>query len=147
MRGDWDLNALKDACYGYLLFTPQEAEAIRIEVGRRTQTTANGILSNQEKKGPETSASSYSVQGATPERESALRNLIGIMQPAVFPQRVVLVPHWRYVDATKMFRLNVPGGMTSRMFTHLASRPMFVDVDRYVNGDWLGYRWHMNWGI
>jgi len=80
MRGDWDLNALQDACYGYLLFSPQEAEAIRIELGRRTRTAANGISSNQEKKKPEPSASSYRVQGTTPERESAPRNLIGIRQ-------------------------------------------------------------------
>jgi hypothetical protein len=80
MRGDWDLNSLQDACYGYLLFTPEEAEAIRIEVGRRTQTAADGISSNQE-KGPETSLAPIAcVQGTTPERESASRNVIGIMQ-------------------------------------------------------------------
>jgi hypothetical protein len=35
MRGDWGLRDLQDACYGYLVFTPQQAEIIRAEVGRR----------------------------------------------------------------------------------------------------------------
>jgi len=36
MRGDWDLKQLHDACFGYLVFTPPQAEAIRLEVGRRS---------------------------------------------------------------------------------------------------------------
>ena len=36
MRADWQIKELQDACYGYLLFTPQQAEAIRAEVGRRS---------------------------------------------------------------------------------------------------------------
>src|SRR6516164_8722210 len=35
MRGDWNLKDLQDAVFGYLLFTPQQAEVIRTEVGRR----------------------------------------------------------------------------------------------------------------
>ena len=35
MRASWDLRQLRDACYGYLVFTPPQAEAIRLEVGRR----------------------------------------------------------------------------------------------------------------
>jgi hypothetical protein len=35
MRGNWDLKQLQDACYGYLVFTPPQAEAIRLEVSRR----------------------------------------------------------------------------------------------------------------
>ena len=35
MRGNWDLKDLQDAVYGYLLFTPQQAEVMQAEVGRR----------------------------------------------------------------------------------------------------------------
>lgn len=37
MRGDWDLKQLQDACYGYLVFTPPQAEAIRLEIHRRNK--------------------------------------------------------------------------------------------------------------
>jgi hypothetical protein len=37
MRANWDLRQLQDACYGYLAFTPPQAEAIRLEVVRRTR--------------------------------------------------------------------------------------------------------------
>jgi hypothetical protein len=37
MRGDWNLKDLQDAVYGYLLFTPQQAEVMRAEVDRRTR--------------------------------------------------------------------------------------------------------------
>jgi len=37
MRGNWGLRVLQDACYGYLVFTPHQAEAIRLEVGRRSR--------------------------------------------------------------------------------------------------------------
>jgi len=39
MRGDWDRLDLRNAGYGFLQFTPQEAEAIREEVGRRSGRT------------------------------------------------------------------------------------------------------------
>jgi hypothetical protein len=35
MRGDWDVRMLQDACYGYLLFTRQQAAVIRGEAHRR----------------------------------------------------------------------------------------------------------------
>ena len=35
IRGDWNPKDLQDAVFGYLLFTPQQAEVIRAEVGRR----------------------------------------------------------------------------------------------------------------
>lgn len=35
MRGNWDGKTLQDACYGYLLFTSQQAGAIRAEAHRR----------------------------------------------------------------------------------------------------------------
>ena len=36
MRGDWDLKDLSDISYGYLLFTPQQAEVIRADIARRS---------------------------------------------------------------------------------------------------------------
>jgi len=73
---------------------------------------------------------SYSVQGATVKQEALLREAIQAMQPAVLPSRIVVEPHWKYLYATKIFRLHVPSGMASRMFTHLASRSIFIDADR-----------------
>jgi len=61
------------------------------------------------------------------------------MHPEVLPSRVLFVPHWKYTGATKAFRLHVPTGFTSAMFTHLASRSVFIDADRYVSEDSLGY--------
>lgn len=37
MRATWDLKQLQDACYGYLVFTPPQAEAIRLEVTKRSR--------------------------------------------------------------------------------------------------------------
>lgn len=37
MRAAWDLRQLQDACYGYLVFTPPQVEAIRLEIGRRSE--------------------------------------------------------------------------------------------------------------
>jgi hypothetical protein len=81
----------------------------------------------------------YSVQGASRERERLLRTQIQVMQPAVFPYRIIFVPHWQYIYATKMYHLHVPTGMTSKMFTHLASRSIYIDGDLYDGEDWLGY--------
>jgi hypothetical protein len=61
------------------------------------------------------------------------------MQPDVYPLRVLFVPHWQYVDTARVFRLHVPAGYTSAMFTHLPSRSVFIDSDRYVSADSLGY--------
>ncbi len=61
------------------------------------------------------------------------------MQPEVLPLRILFVPHWRYIDTTKAFHLHVPAGYTSAMFTHLPSRSVFIDSDRYVSDDSLGY--------
>jgi len=57
----------------------------------------------------------------------------------MLPLRVVFVPHWKYVDNTRIFHLHVPTGYTSAMFTHLPSRTVFIDDDRYMGKDWLGY--------
>ena len=61
------------------------------------------------------------------------------MQPDVYPLRVLFVPHWKYVDTARTFRLHVPAGYTSTMFTHLPSQSVFIDSDRYVSDDSLGY--------
>ena len=37
MRGNWDLNDLRDLAYGYLLFTKEQAPIIRAEVVRRAR--------------------------------------------------------------------------------------------------------------
>jgi hypothetical protein len=61
------------------------------------------------------------------------------MQPDVYPLRVLFVPHWKYIDAAKTFHLHVPTGYSSKLFTHLPSRSVFIDSDRYVSDDSLGY--------
>jgi hypothetical protein len=81
----------------------------------------------------------FSVFGATPEQEAVLRSQIQIMQPEVPPRRILFVPHWKYISATKTFRLRVPTGIASVMFTHLPSRTVFIDNDRYLGEAWLGH--------
>jgi hypothetical protein len=82
---------------------------------------------------------SYTVQGTTPGREAVLRHQIEVMHPPVLPYRIRFVPHWQYVYAAHTYRLHVPTGMTSRMFTHLESRSVFIDEDRYLGEDWMGH--------
>jgi hypothetical protein len=77
-------------------------------------------------------ASGYIVLGVTPEEEAVVREQIQIMQPSVLPLRVVFVPHWKYVDNLCIFRLRVPKGDISLMFTDLPSRSVFIDADRYA---------------
>jgi hypothetical protein len=103
------------------------------------QTSTNPQLVNQEAIAPEPPANSYRVLGATPEQEALVRAQIQIMQPNVYPLRVLFVPHWKYIDTARAFRLHVPTGYTSAMFTHLPSRSVFIDGDRYVSDDSLGY--------
>ena len=87
----------------------------------------------------EPSANIYAVLGATSEQETLVRAQIRVMQPDVYPLRVLFVPHWKYVDAARAFHLHVPAGYTSKLFTHLSSRSVFIDSDRYVSDDSLGY--------
>jgi len=61
------------------------------------------------------------------------------MQPDVIPSRIIFVPHWKYLYAAKMYKLHVPTGMASKMFTHLASRSVFIDYDYYGGDESLGY--------
>jgi len=105
--------------------------------GRGQQITPPGFLSVNQPSSPPSLA--YTVQGTTPEREQLLRAQIEVMQPATLPARIIFVPHWQYVYATKMYHLQVPTGMTSKMFTHLPSRSVYIDADRYGGNDWLGH--------
>ena len=85
------------------------------------------------------SSDSYTVFSATVEQEAALRAQIRFMRPDVLPLRVFFVPHWKYLAAARDFHLHVPTGYGSLMFTHLPSRTVFIDNDRYAGEDWLGY--------
>jgi hypothetical protein len=84
-------------------------------------------------------AASYTVQGATPRQAALLRSQIQAMQPDIVPSRIIFVPHWKYLYAAKTYRLQVPTGMASKMFTHLASRSVFIDDDYYRGDESLGY--------
>src|SRR2546421_9665429 len=108
------------------------------------QTSGNSKLVNTEGTAPETSATSYTVIGATPKQEALVRAQIQVMQPDVYPLRVLFVPHWKYIETARIFRLHVPAGYTSAMFTHLPSRSVFIDSDRYVSDNSLGYWVGMN---
>ena|ERR1700674_2564958 len=103
------------------------------------QTSGSAKPASAEATAPEPSANSYAVLGATPEQEALVRSHIRVMQPVVYPLRVLFVPHWKYIDAARIFRLHVPAGYTSAMFTHLPSRSVFIDRDRYASDDSLGY--------
>src|SRR6266478_1695594 len=103
------------------------------------QTSGNAKLVSAEATAPELPTNSYAVLGATPEQEALVRAQIRVMQPVVYPLRVLFVLHWKYIDAARAFLLHVPAGYTSALFTHFASRSVFIDSDRYVNDDSLGY--------
>src|SRR6267378_5394232 len=77
------------------------------------QTNGNSKLVSEEATAPELSANSYTVLGATPEQEALVRAQIRIMQPDVYPLRVLFVPHWKYIDTARTFSLHVPAGYTS----------------------------------
>ena len=88
---------------------------------------------------PKSSIESYTVFNATPEQETALRAQIRVMHPDVLPLRIFFLPHWKYLDTARIFHLHVPAGYGSLMFTHLPSRTVFVDDDRYQGEEWLGH--------
>jgi len=103
------------------------------------QTSTNPKVVNAEATSPEPSANGYSVIGATPKQEALVRAQIRSMQPDAYPLRVLFLPHWKYVETARTFRLHVPAGYSSAMFTHVPSRSVFIDGDRYVSDDSLGY--------
>lgn len=84
-------------------------------------------------------AERYTIFNATPAQEVALRAQIQFMQPEIPPLRVFFVPHWKYLDNARVFHLHVLTGYGSVMFTHLPSRTVFIDNDRYQGEEWLGY--------
>jgi hypothetical protein len=89
--------------------------------------------------GSDASSDIYAVFNATTEQEAALRAQIRLMHPDVLPLRVFFVPRWKYLAAALDFHLHVPTGYGSLMFTHLPSRTVFIDNDRYAGEDWLGH--------
>jgi len=103
------------------------------------QTNGNTSRGSEETTAPEPSANSYTVLGATAEQEVLVRAQTRVMQPEVLPLRIIFVPHWKYIDTTRTFRLHVPAGYTSAMFTHLPSRTVFIDNDHHLSDDTLGY--------
>src|SRR5436309_353815 len=103
------------------------------------QTSTRTNMVSEKKVPAEPSSNSYAIIGATPIQEASLRTQIETMQPGVRPLRILFVPHWKYVDTARIFQLHVPTGYTSAMFTHLPSRTVFIDSDRYVSDDSLGY--------
>jgi hypothetical protein len=106
------------------------------------QTNGSANLINSDSSATASSPNSYAVFGASPQQEALVRAQIQIMQPAVLPLRVFFVPHWKYLDNARIFNLHVPAGYTSAMFTHLPSRTVFIDADRYIDeslGYWLAH--------
>ena len=106
-----------------------------------TKAQTNGDPCNTETPAPvrEADTESYTVVGATPYQEAVLRAQIRLMHPEMPPLRVFFVPHWKYLDNARIFRLHVPTGYSSLMFTHLPSRTVFIDNDRYQGEKWLGH--------
>jgi hypothetical protein len=102
------------------------------------QTNGASKLSEVETAAP-LSHNTYSVIGATPRQETLLRAQIQVMNAEILPLRIVFVPHWKYLDTARTFHLHVPTGYTSAMFTHLPSRTVFIDADRYIKDDSLVY--------
>src|SRR5260370_34924599 len=90
---------------------------VAITQGPWGQTSGTAKLVKPEATAPEPSANPYTVLGATPQQEALVRAQIRIMQPDVYPLRVLFVPHWKYVDTARTFRLHVPVGYTSAMNT------------------------------
>jgi hypothetical protein len=106
------------------------------------QTNGIANLVSGDSSARTTSPNSYVVYGASPQQEALVRAQIQVMQPTVLPLRVFFVPHWKYVENTRIFHLHVPTGYTSAMFTHLSSRTVFIDADRYIDqslGYWLAH--------
>ena len=87
----------------------------------------------------ESSENKYTVFNSTSKQEAALRAQIRQMHPDVLPLRVFFVPHWKYLAAARDFHLQVPTGYSSLMFTHLPTRTIFIDNDRYRGEEWLGH--------
>jgi hypothetical protein len=108
----------------------------------QTNGNTNAAGTGGSEMAPAVQTNSFVVLGGTAQQEALVRSQIQTMQPAVLPLRVVFVPHWKYVDNTRVFHLHVPTGYTSALFTHLPSRTIFIDADRYFDetlGYWLAH--------
>jgi hypothetical protein len=117
---------------GILLLFPRLGDAQMKDNSEATNSGENAPVV----EGP---TESYTVFGATPSQEAAVRAQIHTMRPEVLPLRVFFVPHWKYLDNARVFQLHVPAGYASLMFTHLPSRTVFIDNDRYMGEDWLAH--------
>ena len=139
MQARWTADQLINTGIRRLLFLDNESHMMteRLLSRRQLQLTRQEVLNAKPTLTVSTNA--YVVFGATAQQEAILRAQIQIMHPEVLPLRVIFVPHWKYVVNTKTYRLRVPAGYTSTMFTHLPSRTVFIDADRYVSNDPLGY--------
>lgn len=113
------------------------------ESGHAQSPQSNGGSNHGSKEplalAPDVAPESYAVIGANPVQEAALREQVRLMHPEVPPLRVFFVPHRKYLDNARIFHLHVPSGYTSLMFTHLPSRTIFIDNDRYQGEEWMGY--------
>ena len=85
------------------------------------------------------SQNTYTVMGATTAQETFLRSQIQIMHPDSPPAPNRLRASLEVSRHRRTFRLHVPTGYASTMFTHLPSRTIFIDADRYINDDSLAY--------
>jgi hypothetical protein len=151
MQPRWERKQIRQAMTGTLLFTPGQAKLMQEETQTRmrlqtasvnerpVRTNGDSNLVGEKSTASEPSLDSYAVIGAKAAQEASLRGQIQIMQPSVLPLRILFVPHWKYIDTARIFRLHVPTGYTSAMFTHLPSRTTFIDSDRYMGEEWLGH--------
>src|SRR5579862_5221131 len=83
----------------------------------RVPVFAKGQIAETKADPVERPPEDYQIIGATPAREALLRAQIGTMQPEVLPHRVIFVPHWKYLEDSRIMRLHLPTGVTSVMFT------------------------------
>ena len=72
------------------------------------QTSTNPKLVNGEATSPEPSVNSYTVLGATSKQEALVRAQARVMQPNIYPLRILFVLHWKYIDTAKAFASMCP---------------------------------------
>ncbi len=89
-------------------------------------------------KGQEQGESRIDIQGTTPKREAVLRLQIEAMAPAVPPKRIIFLSDQRYAAAARAFRLKVPDGMSTVMFTHLPSKSIYVNAETLFSDKNMG---------
>lgn len=107
---------------------------LRIQISLATAVCALSCNVSATGAAAPVSSDGFVVIAATPTQEALLRAQIRVMAPDVLPSRIVFVPHWKYLDNARVMRLHLSTGYTSVMFTHLPSRTVFIDNDRYMVG-------------